>query len=127
MSRLVDSNNSASLTKTAAWQALDLICRQQKHSQLRIADYFTQDPQRFNRFSLDAAGILLDYSKNQLTEEILALLLQLAEQAEMQQAIAAMFAGKVINNTEQRPALHVALRSQKQETSYEQEVHATLD
>src|SRR5687768_280250 len=99
MVRSTDSNNAASLTKTATWRELDVICQQLKQSRSHIADYFMQNPERVERFSLSAAGILLDYSKNQVTEEILALLLQLAQQAGMQQAIADMFAGKIINNT----------------------------
>jgi glucose-6-phosphate isomerase len=127
MSQTTELNHPASLPKSEAWQALISAMQQIKHSQQHIADYFRNDPERFNRFSLCAAGILLDYSKNQLTEEILRLLLNLADQAGMEREIASMFDGNIVNNTEQRPALHVALRSQKQETPYEKEVHVTLN
>lgn len=127
MSLSIESNHPDALPKSEAWLALNSAAQQIKHSQSHIADYFRNDPERFNRFSLSAAGILLDYSKNQLTEEILKLLLNLAEKAGMQRQIARMFDGEMVNNTEQRPALHVALRSQKQETSYDHEVHATLN
>lgn len=127
MSQSAASNNPESLCKSSAWRAIDTACQQLQQTSPLIADYFKTDPDRFRHFSLSAAGILLDYSKNQLTAEVLALLLQLAEHAGMQPAIASMFAGEIVNNTEQRPALHVALRSPERETSYEREVHATLD
>jgi len=115
------------LSTTPAWQALQSALHHLKIAKPRIANYFSQHPDRFEKFSLSAAGILLDYSKNQISEEIRTLLIQLAEQAGMQQAIAAMFNGELINNSEQRAALHVSLRSPYKVTACEQAVHATLN
>ncbi|MES2624147.1 MAG: glucose-6-phosphate isomerase [Pseudomonadota bacterium] len=127
MPQSTDTNAPDALPNSDAWQALNAACQRIKQTQPHIAGYFENDSNRFDRFSLSAAGILLDYSKNQLTEEILTLLLKLAERAGMQPAIASMFDGEIINNTEQRPALHVALRSQKQDTDFEKEAHAALN
>jgi glucose-6-phosphate isomerase len=69
------------------------------------------DPQRFERFSLRLGDILLDYSKNRITEETMALLLDLAREANVTGKIEAMFSGEKYNNTEKRAVLHVALRN----------------
>jgi len=118
---------AAALSTTPAWQALQSALHHLKIAKPRIAHYFTEHPDRFEKFSLSAAGIFLDYSKNQISEEIRTLLIQLAEQAGMQQAIAAMFNGEIINNSEQRAALHVSLRSPHKVTACEHAVHATLN
>jgi glucose-6-phosphate isomerase len=76
-----------------------------------IKDYFKSDNQRFNKFSTRFEDILLDYSKNRITDETLALLMQLARECMVKDAIGAMFSGEVINATEQRPVLHIALRN----------------
>ncbi|MEO7213433.1 glucose-6-phosphate isomerase [Mucilaginibacter sp.] len=72
---------------------------------------FDADAQRFEKFSLQFEDILLDYSKNRIDEETLALLIQLARECGVNDAIAAMFSGQEINVTEGRPVLHVALRN----------------
>lgn len=72
---------------------------------------FAADPQRGERFSRVFADILFDYSKNLITTETMDLLLQLARQARLPEAIAAMFAGEKINTTEERAVLHIALRN----------------
>lgn len=118
---------SPSLTRSAEWSALAQSQARFARDGIRIRDLFAQHPDRFDDFHLHAAGLLLDYSKHLLDTESLAQLLALARKAEMESAIAAMFAGELINNTEQRPALHVALRSQHNATTYEKLVHATLD
>ena len=91
-----------------AWQ--QLLKQRQVMQDFRIADAFTADPQRFQRFSLNHDGLLLDFSKNLLDETTLDLLMQLAEQSQLKQAIQAMFNGELVNASEQRPALHTALR-----------------
>ncbi len=69
----------------------------------------------------------MDYSKHLITADTLGLLSELANQAGVKQAITAMFAGQLINNSEQRPALHIALRSPRKHSPEEQAVHNTLD
>ena len=76
-----------------------------------MRDLFAQDPQRCERFSLRLGDILLDYSKNRITEKTMALLLDLARQAGLQAKIEAMFSGEKYNNTEKRAVLHIALRN----------------
>ena len=76
-----------------------------------MRDLFAEDPQRFTTFSRQFADILLDFSKNRITTETLNLLLQLADQAELKDAIGKMFSGDKINRTEDRAVLHVALRN----------------
>lgn len=96
------------LTQSIYWQRL--IQHQQKIKQQSIQELFDTDPDRFERFSLQAAGILFDYSKNHITSETLSLLLELAESRQVKQAIQSLFAGEMVNQSEQRAALHTALR-----------------
>lgn len=97
------------LTRSPAWKAL----RKQRQAidDLHMRSMFADDPVRFKRFSLEACGILLDYSKNRLTEEAMRLLLDLARSAEVETWRNRMFDGERINLTENRPALHPALRN----------------
>ena len=94
---------------------------------------FADDPKRGERFTLQAAGIFLDYSKNRITDETLKLLLQLAEESGLRERIDAMFRGDKINITENRAVLHVALRAPKDATilvdgkDVVPDVHAVLD
>lgn len=83
----------------------------QEMSQVSMRDLFAREPDRFARFSLEAAGIFLDYSKNLITDRTMELLYGLARAADVPGWIARMYAGEAINNTEQRPVLHVALRN----------------
>ena len=76
-----------------------------------LKDLFDADAQRFEKFSMQFEDILVDYSKNRIDEETLALLIQLARECGVNDAIAAMFSGQTINVTEGRPVLHVALRN----------------
>ncbi len=76
-----------------------------------MRDLFLADPQRFEKFSLSFGDILFDYSKNRITEKTKELLLKLAEDAKLSDAITAMFNGERINNTENRAVLHIALRN----------------
>ena len=97
------------VTTLPAWQAL-----QQHRAEMAgfsMRDAFAADARRFQRFSLDSCGLLLDYSKNLIDERSLELLIQLAEQAGLQQSIAALYNGEHVNASEGRAALHTALRS----------------
>ncbi|HDX8342336.1 TPA: glucose-6-phosphate isomerase [Aeromonas dhakensis] len=97
-------------TQTQAWQALEAHFAANKET--RLKDLFAQDPQRFDKFSLTFGGdILVDYSKNLITEETLKLLIDLAKETDLRSAIDAMFNGDKINMTEGRSVLHVALRN----------------
>jgi glucose-6-phosphate isomerase len=84
-------------------------------SEQSIKDLFEADPDRFEKFSIVFDDILLDYSKNRIDETTLALLVQLARECKLDEAIKAMFSGEVINQTEGRPVLHIALRNQGNE------------
>lgn len=97
-------------TQTAAWQAL------QKHfdemKDVTIADLFAKDGDRFSKFSATFGDqMLMDYSKNRITEETLAKLQDLAKECDLAGAIKSMFSGEKINRTENRAVLHVALRN----------------
>lgn len=93
-----------------------------------LSELFQQDPERNQRLSCVAAGLYLDYSKNHLTPQTLALLTDLAEASEMKTAIDALLGGAAVNNTEKRPALHSVLRFQGQpQTPEQQEVAAVMD
>lgn len=97
-------------TQTAAWQAL------QKHfdemKDVTIAALFAKDGDRFSKFSATFGDqMLVDYSKNRITEETLAKLQDLAKECDLAGAIKSMFSGEKINRTENRAVLHVALRN----------------
>jgi glucose-6-phosphate isomerase len=77
-----------------------------------LKSLFDADSQRFNKFSVRFDDILIDYSKNRVNDETIALLIQLAKECSVNKAIEAMFAGEKINATEGRPVLHTALRNQ---------------
>ena len=123
--------SAPTLTERPAWQALADHFRVVKNRHLR--DFFAEDPQRGERFVAEAAGIYLDYSKNRITSETLRLLVHLADECNLRDRIGAMFRGATINSTEQRPALHVALRAPWSERivvdgiNVVPEVHAVLD
>ena len=102
------------LTERPAWKVLEAHYQQIREVQLR--SLFAEDPARGERFTLEAAGIFLDYSKNRITQETLKLLLQLAEESGLRDRIEAMFTGQKINITENRAVLHVALRAPKDES-----------
>ncbi|MBN2689306.1 MAG: glucose-6-phosphate isomerase [Gammaproteobacteria bacterium] len=108
-------------TSTATWQQLKELAAQS--DTLNLRELFAKDKQRFDNFSLKTAGLLLDYSKNLITEEILKLLLNLAEEVNLKEKISAMYQGDKINNTENRAVLHTALRKDNPEA----EIQAVLD
>jgi glucose-6-phosphate isomerase len=97
------------LTASPAWQALKAHHAEVKDLHLRAL--FADDPGRAERFSVEGGGLLLDYSKNRITDETLRLLLKLAEDRGVAKRRDAMFAGEMINITERRAVLHVALRA----------------
>ncbi|SER09704.1 glucose-6-phosphate isomerase [Pedobacter rhizosphaerae] len=80
-------------------------------NQKSIKDLFAEDADRFEKFSVFFEDILLDYSKNRISDETLALLLQLARECKLDEAIKAMYDGDKINETENRSVLHIALRN----------------
>jgi glucose-6-phosphate isomerase len=92
-----------------AWKALQAHYQQVKSLHLR--ELFSADPKRGDRFTVDEAGIFLDYSKQRINDDTLRLLFQLAEQSGLRERIDAMFRGEKINVTENRAVLHVALRA----------------
>ena len=97
------------ITETKSWRAL------QSHftatAGLHMRDLFSADKKRFQNFSLSSGQILLDYSKNRITQETMDLLIALAREAGVNQAIKDMFSGERINRTENRAVLHTALRN----------------
>jgi glucose-6-phosphate isomerase len=122
---------SRPLTASPAWKALGEHYRAIRDLHLR--QLFADDPARGKRLSAEAAGLFLDYSKHRVTDETLRLLFQLAADRGLAARIEGMFTGGKINATEQRPALHVALRASAGErfvvdgVDVVPAVHAVLD
>ncbi|KLV04888.1 glucose-6-phosphate isomerase [Photobacterium ganghwense] len=97
-------------TQTDAWKALT--AHFEDAQDLQLSELFANDSERFTKFSATfGADILLDYSKNLITEETMAKLFALAEETEVKAAIADLFSGEKINRTEDRAVLHSALRN----------------
>jgi glucose-6-phosphate isomerase len=115
----------------SAWSALEAHYATIKNTHLR--ELFAKDPDRGERLNAEGVGVFLDYSKNRVTDETMKLLLSLAEKSDLRGRIDAMFRGDKINVSENRPALHVALRAPRSESIFVDgkdvvpEVHATLD
>jgi glucose-6-phosphate isomerase len=99
----------STLTRSKPWQALK--AHHKTVARLHMRDLFRGDPARFDKFSLEACGLLLDYSKNLITDETPDLLLALARHADVEGWRERMFAGEKINFTENRAVLHTALRN----------------
>jgi glucose-6-phosphate isomerase len=124
-------NLTSSITARPAWKALAAHHKKARGTQLRTL--FADDPGRGERLTAEAAGIFLDYSKNRVTDQTVALLLQLAEECGLRQRIDAMFRGDKINVTENRAVLHVALRAERSASivvdgeNVVPHVHAVLD
>ena len=97
------------LTRAPAW--LSLTAHQAKIRKVHLRTLFAEDPDRAKRLSVEGAGLFLDYSKNRITDETISLLLQLAEERGVAKRRDAMFAGEIINTTERRAVLHIALRA----------------
>src|SRR5687767_1102940 len=96
-------------TETEAWQKLEMIFMTMQATHMR--ELFADDPERFKKFSLVFEDILVDYSKNIVNDEVMKLLISLAHEVQLSDAISAMFNGENINRTEGRAVLHVALRN----------------
>ena len=103
-------------TKTNAWR--DLSNHFSKMKGVHMKDLFAEDPRRFERFSLRFQDILVDYSKNRIIPETIKLLLSLAEEMDLRDAVEKMFTGDKINETENRAVLHVALRNRSNTPVY---------
>ena len=101
--------NMADITDTTVWHNLQT--HYESISTTHLRDLFLDDNERFENFSIEAAGLFLDYSKNHITQETQKLLIELANSTNLEGKITAMFAGEPINNTEHRAALHTALRN----------------
>jgi glucose-6-phosphate isomerase len=96
-------------TTTAAWQQLEEHYSNLQSSHIR--QLFAADPERFKKFSLCTEDLVFDYSKNIITTETITLLVNLAKECGLAEAIEAMFNGEKINQTEKRAVLHTALRN----------------
>lgn len=97
------------LTQSTAWTKLG--DHYQEIKDLHMRDLFAKDPQRAEKLSLSLGPIFFDFSKNRITDTTINLLLQLAEEAGLENKIQAMFKGEKINLTENRSVLHIALRN----------------
>ncbi|MFY9972535.1 MAG: glucose-6-phosphate isomerase [Roseiarcus sp.] len=124
-------SDTATLATSPEWKALQGHYEAVKGLHLRTQ--FADDPKRSERFSLEAAGLFLDYSKNRITDETIRLLLDLARARKVAERRDAMFAGEKINVSEGRAVLHVALRAERGERYLADgkdvvpDVHAVLD
>ncbi len=125
------TTNLKPLTQRPAWKAL--AAHHKQIQKLHLRKLFADDAKRGEKFTAEAAGLFLDYSKNRVTEKTLKLLLQLADESGLRAKIDAMFAGEKINVTENRAVLHVALRAPRAAKilvdgkNVVPEVHAVLD
>jgi glucose-6-phosphate isomerase len=124
-------NEQTGLRGLPAWRALE-----SHHAAIEtrhLRDLFAEDPSRGERLALEAEGIYLDYSKHRITDETIALLVQLAEETGVAERRDAMFRGERINVTEDRPVLHVALRMPRERSlvvdgrDVVKDVHEVLD
>jgi glucose-6-phosphate isomerase len=125
------NNPKPSLTERPAWG--DLTRHHRAIADATLRELFAADDTRGERLTAEGAGLYLDYSKNRITDETVALLVALAEQSGLAERTEAMFAGERINVSEDRPALHVALRMPKSSSlmldgvDVVREVHAVLE
>jgi len=103
-------------TNTKAWELLKRHYQEMQNRTMR--ELFDEDSERFTRFSTRFEDILVDYSKNIITEETLKLLIQLADEVHLHSAIEKMFSGEAINETENRAVLHAALRNRSHQPVY---------
>lgn len=129
--RSIDQPGSQPVNHKPAWRAL--AAHAESMSQRHLRDLFAEDESRFTRFSRHACGLTLDLSKQRWSDETLSLLLALAEEAGVADAIQALLAGERVNRSEQRPALHTALRLPEDarltvdDNELVPSVHATLE
>jgi glucose-6-phosphate isomerase len=122
---------TAWLRETVAWKALERHFAEIREHHLR--DLFAADPSRGERLVAEGAGLYLDFAKNRIVDETLELLCELARERDVEGRREAMFAGEHVNVTENRPALHVALRMPRERSlvvdgvDVVKRVHETLD
>ena len=122
---------SEHVSDSAEWQAVQ--GHAEKFATVHLRDLFDSDPRRGQRLTASVADLYVDYSKNLITDEVLAALVALAERARLRERIAAMFEGEHINTTEDRAVLHTALRLPRNATlvvdgqDVVAEVHEVLD
>lgn len=119
-------------SESPQWKRLEQLAASQRNKHLK--DEFSEDPHRFDKFAFKSNGLLLDLSKQPFNKEILDTLLDLANSRDMQGWTNQLFAGARVNNFEDRPALHTALRAPKDSESLivdgqniHQDVHSNLD
>ncbi len=126
-----DVKQTTPLTERNWWKALTAHAKTMETA--TIGELFAKDPGRGERMTAEAAGLLLDYSKNRVTDETLRLLRELAKESGLRARTEAMFTGEKINVTEDRAVLHVALRAPVGEKivvdgeDVVPQVHAVLD
>src|SRR5438270_782195 len=94
---------------TTAWKSL--MDHKEKTGAVHLKELFASDPDRFKKYSFQLNDIFVDLSKNIVTDETIRLLLELANESKLKSAIDAMFSGEIINETEHRSVLHIALRN----------------
>ncbi|MGB6308799.1 MAG: glucose-6-phosphate isomerase, partial [Steroidobacteraceae bacterium] len=127
----ITSGPSGDLVSRGTWKAL--LAHHAHLGDRHLREFFAADPQRGTRFTLEAAGLYLDYSKNRIDAETLQLLVALAVECDLAARTEAMFRGELINSSEKRAALHTALRAPVSErivldgVNIVAQVHATLD
>ena len=108
--------NRQNPTQTDAWAALERHYAQMKA--VHLVELFERDPNRFDQYSLQLEDLLVDFSKNHITDKTLQLLIDLAQQIQLPDAIRQMYSGAPINETQQRAVLHIALRNRGEEAIY---------
>ncbi len=121
----MENGNIGTPGSTKSWKSLEDHAKTFRQEGFRLSSLFEQGNSRFQQFSLQQEDLLLDFSKNFLTEQTLNLLVELARECRLGESIEAMFNGEEVNNTEQRPALHTALR-EPEGTGQRPEVASTL-
>ena len=131
MAARVEAITKRPTVKPQGWKALS--AHYKKVREIHLRQLFADDPKRGTRMTVEALGLLLDYSKNRVTAETLNLLLKLAEDSRLRGRIDAMFRGEKINSTEKRAVLHTALRAPRDASivvdgeNVVPKVHAVLD
>lgn len=118
-------NTVSKRTSLASWQALVEHANEMKTQHMN--DLFSQDSERFSKFSIQLPSLLLDYSKNRITDKTLSQLIDLAKDCEVEQWREKMFKGEHINRTEDRAVLHVALRNRAKKPIMLDGKNITLD
>jgi len=123
----ITNNNQSSRQQYREQLWYELQTKQYAISKARIENLFDSDPLRVDNFSINAAGLLLDFSKNLVDENTLQLLIRLAKNSQLKDNIEALFKGREINNTEHRSALHMSLRNKGHDLpkKLKQEVQST--